>query len=135
MGRKIIAKYLKSIWKQSYNYGNGIVIGDKLLTAVHVLDKSDYFFIGNQKYKVSDAMVNQYDEKRMDGLYLDFAAFGSKEYNHDLELATEFPCIGDELTSYSYKQRVAKMEESSILDQYIQKQMNCIFQKRLSMRL
>ena len=45
MEKKNIAIYLKPIWMQSYNNGNGIVIGNKLLTAAHVLDKSGYFLL------------------------------------------------------------------------------------------
>lgn len=117
MEKKIIAKYLKPIWTQSYNYGNGIVIGNKLLTAAHVLKDSDCFYIGNQKYNLDDAIVNQCDTIRTDGLYYDFAVFETQEYNHDLELAIDLPLIGDGLTSYSYKHIVIKVEGSGIFAQ------------------
>ena len=53
----------------------------------------------------------------MDGLYFDFAAFRTQEYNYDLELATELPATGDELKNYSYKHTVTKMEDSRIFAQ------------------
>jgi len=61
--------------------------------------------------------VNQCDTTRMDGLYFDFAAFRTQEYNYDLELATELPATGDELKNYSYKHTVTKMEDSRIFAQ------------------
>ncbi|MBR3911838.1 MAG: trypsin-like serine protease [Alistipes sp.] len=92
--------------------GNGVVVGDLLMTAGHVVNKGDTIHINikGDTYSLNknDAIVCLEEKSNEEGLFNDCAVYKlNNRYNH-LTIENYIPTVGDILQSVSYKHIVEK---------------------------
>lgn len=95
-----------------YSDGNGVVVGDLLITVGHVVNKGDsiHLTIKGDAYSFdkNDAIVCLEEKSNEEGLFNDYAVYKlNNSYNH-LTIENYIPTIGDILQSVSYKHIVEK---------------------------
>ena len=95
-----------------YSDGNGVVVGDLLITVGHVVNKGDsiHLTIKGDAYSLdkNDAIVCLEEKSNEEGLFNDYAVYKlNNSYNH-LTIENYIPTIGDILQSVSYKHIVEK---------------------------
>lgn len=105
------------IFTNSNMDGNGVFIGDKFLTVAHVVVHSNNFDAKGGEYLTSSALCYRYTNSWLKKLlcrlsffrcgwnYDDFAIFESKSSFSSLTLSTELPSVGDNLDTYSIKEK------------------------------
>lgn len=108
------------IFTNTNDAGNGVFIGDKFLTAAHVIRHSDNFGAGGKDYSKSSAIcyrnTNTWCKTLLCRLsllkygwnYDDFALFKGNGIESSLVLSPTLPLVGELLETYSIKEQAPK---------------------------
>lgn len=99
---------LVPIRTSDYTYGNGVVVGNKLITAGHVVTSCKSFHADHNYFETKDALILENQNVNETGEYYDVAVFNYSDGYDDLTLSELLPSIGEELVSYSLKRRMTK---------------------------
>ena len=95
-----------------YSDGNGVVVGDMLITAGHVVNKGDVLHvnINGDAYSLdsNDAIVCLVEKSNEEGLFNDCAVYKLNRHYNDPIIENFIPTAGDVLQSVSYKHTVTK---------------------------
>lgn len=101
-----------------YSDGNGVVVGDLLITAGHIVNNGSimHISINGDAYSLdkNDAIICLEEKLNKDGLFNDCAVYKLGYCYNNLTLKDFVPSIGDVLQSVSYKHIVEKQTTGSV---------------------
>lgn len=106
--------------EKQYDEGNGVFIGDKLITAAHVIVNTEGFRVKGKDYQKSSAICNRLtytncknrirvlSNNRLGWNYDDFSLFEGNGSSSPLTLSPYLPLVNEELKAYSIKYEIVQ---------------------------